>query len=688
MTDDEIGAAVLKEMEISIGYQNSEIASDRAKALRYYLGEEFGNEIEGRSKVVITEVADAVGAALPMLIKTFAVSENAVEFEPMGPQDELLAQQETEYVSHVFFQKNNGVQIIHDWFWDALVQKNGVVKVWYEEKAEDRTEEYEGLVDIQLAQLLQDPDLKPVEHDTYLDDETGVTLHDIKVEYTKKEGCAKVAVVPPGTFYVSNRTDGIDLRDAYFVAQRTRQSKTDLLAMGFKESDLTQISGDGAPESMEELARNFYAEESPVYGNHDLYWLTEAYYRVDKDNDGVDELVKVMMVENTILEIEEVDFIPFVAITPYPLPHKFYGLSMADNTMDLQLVKSTVVRQLLDNMYNMNNGKVIVDEAVNMEDLLTPAPGYPIRVSGMNGVGDHASFQSPTPLPSTSFDLIGYLDQVKENRTGINRNLSGQNYDVSNDTAHGIERIMTASEARMELVARLFAEGMKRMFLMLHATLMKYQDFDDVIKLNSQWIPVNPREWKERTQMRINVGVGSGQRDKKFAQVQNIIQNQKDFLGMGLGGLLVTPKNIYNAMEEQIRLADMQSVDPYFQDPDGPEAQQFKQQQAMNSQQQQDPLVQMEHIKSQYKLQIEQMSNQMEQLKQEYQAQLKMHDMANKNEMENFKAQFSAANAEADRRSREEIAEMNAKVQLLLKAMDQKIQNPQVFGDMPEESGE
>src|SRR6476646_8744993 len=116
------------------------LMEDRADAMDYYLGDMRKDmpAQDGRSRAVSTDVADIIEGLMPSLMDIFAGSDEVVRREPVGPEDEAAAQQETDYVNHVFMQQNPGFMILYSFIMDALLSKVGIVKVWWEESDEDR----------------------------------------------------------------------------------------------------------------------------------------------------------------------------------------------------------------------------------------------------------------------------------------------------------------------------------------------------------------------------------------------------------------------------------------------------------------------------------------------------------------------------------------------------------------------
>ena len=123
MTEDELASKLSQEIEQATGHMNSELSGQREDNMKYYLGEKFGNEIEGRSEIVTTDVRDTIEYIMPSLMRIFTTHNNVAEFEPQGPEDVEMAQQATDYVNYVFNKQNNGFKVLYDAFKDALISK-------------------------------------------------------------------------------------------------------------------------------------------------------------------------------------------------------------------------------------------------------------------------------------------------------------------------------------------------------------------------------------------------------------------------------------------------------------------------------------------------------------------------------------------------------------------------------------
>ena len=607
VTIDKLKAIINSEINNSIGFMGSNLTSQRKKSMEYYMGEKLGTEIDGRSQVVSTDVADTVETILPNLLRIFTASDQVVKCEPVKSEDVPLSDQATNYINYIFNKDNNGFSILYTWFKDALLEKNGIVKVYWDDSSSVEQETYKNLNEVEYQVLVNDDNVEIVSEETRvdekaqeeleqiqalkkiqqeqnpdiesnqeLDDLPTPMLHDVVIKRTSTSGKVKIENVPPEEFLIQRSAKSIE--DANFVAHRVMKTRSQLIEMGFDRDVVENLpTSNNILLNDERLTRLSDIDESPLNEAPDEATtdieVYECYVRCDMDGDGVAELRKVIVAgssANEILENMPCDNIPFCSLTPIPMPHRFYGRSVSELVEDVQLIKSTVMRQLLDNMYLTNNNRVaIMDGQVNLDDLLTSRPGGVVRTKQPPS---QVMFpmQNQT-ISQQAFPLLEYLDTIRETRTGITRYNQGLDADSLNKTATGVNAIMTQSQMRMELIARVFAEtGIKDLFRRIFELTCKYQDKERVVELNNQFVPVKPTEWKNRFNISIVVGLGSGSKEQQIVMLNNILERQlQAFQLQGNREFpMVSLKNIYNSLAKIIENAGLKNVENYFVNPD------------------------------------------------------------------------------------------------------------------------
>jgi hypothetical protein len=584
MDQEQIKGIIESEIDDSIGYIDTDTTDERSKALEYYLRNPYGNEVEGRSQIVTGEVAEAIDGALPQLIRVFTTTEDIVLFEPQSAGDEAAAKQATEYCNWVFYRDNAGLLILHNWFKDALLQKVGVVKAYWDGKEDVTKETYKDLTDDELALLLSDESLEVVSQKSDFVDLSGMQtmLHTVKIKKVKKSGKVVIENVPPEEFLISKSAKTIE--DSPFTAHRRLIPRSELIAMGFDKDIIDNLpSYDDLSFSQERIARFDNSEQPDQTSSLDPAMQTvevyECYIRLDTNDDGIAELRRIVYAGSEILEDEECDLIPFHSICPIPIPHKFFGQSLADRTMDIQLIKSTVTRQMLDNIYLTNNARVgAVEGQVNIDDLLNATPGGVIR---LKNAGALVPLQVPS-VTAQAFPILEYMDSVQAKRTGVSDAQQGLNPDVlSNVTAAAVAAMTQASTGKLELIARIFAEtGVKSLFKGILHLLGKYQDKERILRIEGKYVPFDPRTWSNEFDVSINVGLGSGNKDQQLAMLQMILAKQEQVLqGYGPANPLVTVGKYRNTLAKFIEAAGFKDATVFINEITPEQDAQFSQQQ-------------------------------------------------------------------------------------------------------------
>ncbi|MHB1328534.1 MAG: portal protein [Gemmatimonadales bacterium] len=585
MSDEDLRAFLDAEEKAAVGYAWGPLSDQREMNMRYYLGEPFGNELPERSQVVTSHVADSVEWILPDLIRVFAQTDKAVEFEAQSQEDAAGAKQATETVNYVFWRQNPGFLILYSWFKDALISKNGAVKWWWHKSISKKRETYQGLTLDELTLMIQrDPDhieiVSSEESQGQLPDGQPTTLYTVEIEITEEGGKTCIAPIPPEELLVSKRHNSILLDDCPYVAHICKKTLSDLRDMGYEFED-EDVTGDGATwidDAPEKLARDSKNEgefsqplnENPKDPSQREVWLREAYVLVDMDGDGIAERRRIVRAGDKIFENEVTDHVQIAALTPIIMTHRFFGMSVAELVMDLQLLGSTLWRSMIDNLFHSNNTGHIVESTAdgrvqaNIDDLMTSRPNRIIREYKQGAV-------RPEVVPYTAhqtFPMLEYIDQQRMNRTGANNLSSGLDADAINKTARGATLADNKMQAKIELIARIFAEtGFKALFKGILHMLSKYSSKEMTYRLLNEYVTVDPRSWKTGYDMTVGVGIGTGNKDQQLMHLQSISLAQAEAVKAGGMGLIVTPKNIYNAQARICENAGFKNPAEFWTDP-------------------------------------------------------------------------------------------------------------------------
>lgn len=617
LTDRDLVGIIKAHREDSLGAEDGDLSTQRATAMNHYHGRPYGTEVDGRSQVVSRDLAEAVDWALPAVVRAFVQSGKLAEFDPVGPEDEDLAQQESDYTNHVLLKKNPGFVILHDLVKDAMLLKNCYVKHFWQVEEKVSEEDYTGLSIEGVQKLLTDlaSDGAKVEikgQDSTVSD--GVEVFSLKLQIRRKCGKLVCAAVPPEEVRVSKRCRG-SLQDSPFTEHVTRKTRSELIEMGMDRGFVDSLPAYDETDRLSEqpVARDTVTDEgdwdaTSTDRSMDEIQFCEAYIRVDFDDDGVAELRKVVTCADRIPPGEQwnepIEAVPMSGGVIKRVPHRHVGESLDDELADLQEIKTTLVRQMLDNIYLTNTSQWMANERVNLEDLLRTTPGGVKRVRGETPIADAIAVVPHVSIIDKILPAVDYMDKVKETRTGI-RPGSDLDPDVLKATTKGafLEHLNRASQ-KIEMITRLFAETVvKEWVLQAHAILIRHQDHAQMVQLRGKWVPVNPQEWKERTDLTVRVGLGTGNEEEKRQKLMLLAQLQVQLLQAAT----IAPPPIYAKgyalFEDMANAMGFEMAEKYAIAPSSPEYAAMRQQ--IEDSKGADPELMKEQAKGQVQLAIE-----------------------------------------------------------------------------------
>ena len=594
-TDNEILAMTRRLLNNSIGSVGSDTRFDTTALLDQYHGRPYGTEVPGRSKIVTRDVLEQIEWAMPSLLRVFGSGERVVMFTPTGPEDVEQAEQETDYVNYVFAKDSAGWYVLNEWMRSALLERNAYVKVYWDTQRHTRVTTYEGLTGMQLEAVMSGADaqiptgyefeaVEVIEQEAMmaLDPMTGeqVEAFDVKVREVATRGIARVVYVPREEMRISKDARDLCLDDVTMTAHVRDVMRSDLLEMGYDPDVVERLpsdrSTDLASNTVQYARQTERSTQRTEYQAPDnaseLVQIEECYVRLDVDEDGISELRKVVIAGETVLEADEVEDQPFVALCPIPQPAAHIGLGLGDLVEDIQLVKTHLLRSILDNLALSNNPEKEVkwDDILFKDDMTTSVVGGLKRVAEMGAIREiTVPFTAGASVP-----IMELLDGMKEARTGISRNTMGLDADtLAQSTMGAFQMGLDQANQRLEMIARTFAEtGVSWMFVKLRALIMRHQDIPRMVNLRGKFVPVDPRDWEDRTDVTATVGLGTGRTGQTLGQLQAVAQKQEEH--MQQDSPLVDFQNLYHTYGLMIEAAGWKDPSAFFADPDSPEFEQ------------------------------------------------------------------------------------------------------------------
>jgi len=571
-------------------------------SLDYYMGNPNGHEVEGRSRVTSTDVADAIEWIMPQLMKSFTQNNDIVTFDPVSEGDEKQADMESQYVYEVLMKQNDGFILLHQFIKDALMQRNGILKVYFEERTTVWSSDYTGISEQELAVLTQMGG-EVIELTGYQDEQSMIayeqhtqqnpgaqvppppTLYNVKVEYNSDEGQIVIDPVPPEEFRVNQDHNSINLDSARFTAHIVDMTKSELVALGYDKDMVKELPTGGS--NVYETEYRFHAQGEDVYTDNDsVDWtqeevtVAECFLLIDVDEDGVSELCKVMVVggdsPTNVLDITPIEGMPWISTTAILMSHKWQGLSIFDRLKEIQDQKTALWRSMFDNIYLQNNQRfTALEGAVNMDDLLVSRPNGIVRVKRQDALVPIITPQ----LTSDNFSMMSYLDQVKAGRSGVSAEGGATPQNIGDRVgSQGVDRMMNAKEELVGLIVRVVAEtGVKPLCIKIRDLSIKHVSTIKDFKFRGEWSKVQPSSWMSRSSTTVRVGTGSGNTSEKVSALTQIMMIQEK-LAMMPGQNLIEDEHFYSAIDDYCKWNGLNGAGKYFLDPNTEFAQQKRQQ--------------------------------------------------------------------------------------------------------------
>lgn len=575
LTDADLIGIIEKRDATAINHSEGHLAQRRIEIMRRYYGKPYGNEKKGQSKVTTRQALEAVEWTLPSLLRVFLSSPSIVEFDPVNAEDEEQARQET-IALHKILRRQKSFMKLFLWFKDAIMNPAAYIKVCWEEKTKRTVEYYTQLTPEEVERLLSLENTTPLEYDSsieVIDTPMGpveVEIYDLRVRVVTNKGCIVIELVPQEELKIGSELNTWDLDDAHFLNHTPLKTRSELIAMGFDEDVVNDLPKYAEGESSEKQTRHEVTRGDTLSTEADesndvsteLVQIRDTYLYIDYDGDGFAEFRRIISCGDEILENEEIEENPFVQLLSVPLPHEPVGESWLELVLDLQKIFTTLVRQMLTNGYRANNPRHIVGPGVNMQDLLAEAG--PIRARNVaNVVPENVPNMSAGILP-----VLGYLDEMKEARTGVSKSTMGLDADALSRVTKGawLGSLEQANQ-RLDALARLIAEmGVKPLMLKIHRLMRKHRDSAYDIKNGDKWITVDPRRWRDRDDMKVTVGLGTGNKQAQMAVLDKVVEYMKVLREMGFGRL-IGEQHAYNILSEMVRVADLHNPEKYAYDP-------------------------------------------------------------------------------------------------------------------------
>ncbi len=569
MDDDAIQKAVNTQLRAATGWDEDEVTKIREQALDYYFMRPRGDEVTGRSNVISGDLSAMVDAVLSQMLDAFE-TDNLVDFAADSAEDEDQAQLESDTVNHFVMKSNNGYMAFLEAIKDALLERNGIIKVWVDERTDTETTEYTDVDPVAFANLtnVAGKVIDVIEYDP--EKETA------KLKETTVDRKLIVESIPLENFLYTENWKSLDLAGIPFCAERKIDSRSALIEMGFDKAKVNALTT--RHETKQSTAtRNPKKIESDPHESpsksEDQIEYYECYMLIDTDGDGISERRRFVVSDTTLLDNIEVPMVSFAAGAILINPHRFLGVSLHDKLKQTQDITTGLNRGLLDNVNATNKSRLIVrDGKVNADDLEDGRVNGRIRVKNSHQ-GPLTDAVAALVVPDISAGILANIEHQKRNRAelgGAALDMASANAQLGSDQigSQGLDRAYSVMEQLAGMMTKIIARTLIRnVYLLTHQTLRQFFNEPINIRQSAAWATPTPSEWKERNILTVKPGMSAGERSRLVQTMSTISDKQFALADQGFDDVLVDIQGIHSALMDWGRAAEVANPEQYFLDP-------------------------------------------------------------------------------------------------------------------------
>jgi len=627
LDDEKIVSIVDTNLRRSIGYSDSALSSERRKVMRYYSADLPKPAHDGNSKYVSQDVYDAVESMKAALLETFSTGNKTMRFSPQGQEDVAMAEVCTEYTDFVLHRQNNLFEVMQTVIHDGLIARAGVCKVYWETQSESTLEYVESLTEDELDALLAEDN---VEIEEVTEDDFGLYTGELRV--TRDTSQVRVEAISPEEFLIEPQAKSLDT--VGFCAHRTKKTISELIAMGYDEDTVADISDNEDTDfnsDPEVIARFDDVGSDSGFGSQSYQRQTrqvtvvEAYMELDVEGTGTTDLYRIVKASNVLLEKEIVNRRPFVAFVPLPIPHAFHGNNFADKIVGIQNARTVLTRSILDHAMVTNNPRYTVVKG----GLTNPRELIDNRVGGIVNVTrpDAINAMPQASLNPYVFQTIQMLDEDKEDTSGVSRLSQGLNKDAvsKQNSAAMIEQLATMSQQRQKIIARNFANNfLKPLFSLVYQLVVENESEEKIVELAGRYVEINPSQWAGKRDVQVEFHLGYGDQE---SLVQKYLSFHQLLSADPAIGQMYSPENKYKMLGSILEKSGIKNVADLLTDP------------AQIPPPQPDPAQQMQMQMAQKQLEIQERQTAVAEMKAQFDAQMAQMKL----ELDKLKAQQSFA---------------------------------------------
>ena len=595
MDEEDILRAIKKDRDAAVQAQANFAERIRSCYNAYHAIVDSKYNIPGRSSIVSSDVMDTIEWMMPSLMRVFTASHDIVVIQPMGGEDVTAAEQHQALLNYQFNYKMEGFTKFYTWFKDALIYGFGVIKITWETFYEKKSMFYEEMSEDEFTALSVQTNISIESFDEYedvsvIEEETPdgmktetvdrITMYRNVSAFIKRNTYSGpwIENIPVSSFYIEPGARSV--REANFVGHRVRRTMDylrrmeregiyhnveDVIPYAEGDSEYSELTGMSELEG-EYAGLNKELIPTPSDGR-EYKWVWECWVKLDIDGDGLLEPLLITFTDDVLLRVEENPFdhgeAPFETIVPIVDCHRLYGISITDMVVEFQRMKTSLYRNVFDNVaFSVNNFYLVArNSGTDIGALINIKPGAVVFTEDVN---QSVREMKPETLSPALFNLFEYLDTCKENRSGITRYSQGLDSSSLNSTATGVSAIMTASQQRIELIARLLAEtGVKYAFRKMISLNQQFITDKMVLRLFNKPLEITPDKLDGSFDLMVNVGIGAGLKELQQSQMLNLLNILPSLAQLGL----VKPKHVHYVVSKLLESMGYKDIENFIELP-------------------------------------------------------------------------------------------------------------------------
>ena len=524
LEDKDILEIINTDKEQALSYYNQHLKPRFKKYYELYNGEQINTKKYRmpESSFISRDVLVTIRTLMPDINKLL-FSSNPVEVTARSGEDEEKAAKMQALLNYQITAQNPYHTIFTRLITNALITGCAALKVlWIKEDGEKEVEE---VVSYEQMQSLINEGFKVRYESVY---ENGIEKYKVKYKaaYISKNQPV-FEVLPYNEFLFDAKA--LSLQEADYVIHR-KLVNYDYLKRRQQEGIYKNIEkikdSIFSYEDDDVLSKRAYDSYSDKNKARRLYMINEYWGRVDIDNDGLLEDVVITTCGNVILSIEENTFgmYPFFVFSPFLSMDSIAGRGLAELSENTQIVKTALIREILENTRRNNNRKIFykVDDLLNPSQMVTNEQYVAVRDSA-----DINNIFAPEPfevISENSFTLVEYFDKENQKVTGVSDIKQGLKQSVESQTATEAVIKYESANSQVQAIVLNFAESLKETYRFIVYQNQRFMDNVQVVRLLNDVIEINPQDIKDIDfDLNISQSLSSGTADTRRRSLNNAL---------------------------------------------------------------------------------------------------------------------------------------------------------------------